>query len=403
MKTKIPLLVLLMLSGLTLHAQNSVITIGKGLGDGISRFETTRFRTSGQAGQTFLKTLTRNLELSGYFRSAAPSQASLNLIGSATQSGNQLSVTVKMQAGNALRYGKQFNVDAKQARTLAQQEADAILMELKGKKGFASTRLVLVGVRSGVKGKEIYLVDPDGGDLMQMTKDGSVVLAPQWTPDGSGMTYTSYHRGFPDVYEVNLRTGSRTVRARYSGLNTGGAISPDGKSMALILSREGKPELYVKNLATKKLLRLTNTPMAPKSSPSWSPDGSKIVFVSGHSGRPHLYLVSNRGGDMRRLTKSGAENLSPDWGGNGWIAYTQKVGRNYVVSMIHPQTGESRMLSPANANYEDPSWAPNETHLVCSRTISYQSSLVLLDTKGTAPVALLERGGDWYMPDWSPK
>ena len=46
------------------------------------------------------------------------------------------------------------------------------------------------------------------------------------------------------VIQQNMKTGEREVMARYRGLNTGGALSPQG-FLAMILSRGGSPDVYV--------------------------------------------------------------------------------------------------------------------------------------------------------------
>lgn len=185
-------------------------------------------------------------------------------------------------------------------------------------------------------------------------------------------------------------------------MNSGGAISPDGKKIALILSKDGKPELYVKNLSNGAVVRLTNTRMAAKSSPSWSPDGRQIVFVSGHEGIPNLYIIDSAGGQPQRITRGGGQNLSPDWGKNGLIVYTSRRNNLFQIAVINPNTRESIFVSPTDADYEDPSWAADGYHLVASRTIRGQSSLYLLDMQGKAAKSILQGQGNWYMPSWRP-
>jgi TolB protein len=235
-----------------------------------------------------------------------------------------------------------------------------------------------------------------------LTRDGALSLSPKWGPKGDRFTYTSFLKRYPDVYLVNLKSGDRARIAAYPGLNTGAAISPDGRSVALVLSKDGRPELYVQDLATKRLSRLTDTPMSAKSSPSWSPDGGKIVFASGHIGRPHLFIVSRSGGALQRLTRKGIENVAPDWGVNGQIAYCTKLGARYHVAVIDPASGESVTVSPADADYEDPAWARDGRHIACTRTAAHRSSVYILDTLGDPPLALVDGRGDWYSPDWSP-
>ena len=234
--------------------------------------------------------------------------------------------------------------------------------------------------------------------MRQVTKDRSIVVGPSWSPDAKNITYTSYKRGYPNVY----LTGRGKPISSHAGLNASGVISPDGKSLAVILSKDGNPELYIKSLRTGSLKRLTRTRKGNEATPSWSPDGNHIAYVSDSSGRPQVYIIPKNGGRAQRLSSSGTENVSPDWGKNGYITYCSRVGGRYRIAVAHPVNRSLKILETDWADYEDPSWAPDGRHIVCSRTSNYRSAIYLLDTLKDSPVALISGSGDWYSPACSP-
>jgi TolB protein len=360
-------------------------------------------RTAGDsASRTFFQTLEKDLSLSGWFIPQR-SGGELQLSGSVTRSGGDVRATcqVTRQADRASLFSKGYSIEASSARTLAHRVADDIVAAITGHRGIASTKIAMIGTRSGAK--ELWLCDANGEGLSQLTADKSIVVGPNWGPTGDRLVYTSFMRGFPDVYEINLRSKRRKSLASYGGLNTGAALSPDGRSLALILSKDGNPELYVQDLSRGRPQRITTTLRATEASPSWSPDGQHLVYVSDQSGTPQLYIVSRNGGRPKRITSRGSENVAPDWGPNGLIACASREYGRYHIAIINPATGETRYLPTDGADYEDPSWAPNGRHLVASRTVRYQSSLYLLDTVSDAPVALVHGGGDWLSPTWSPR
>ena len=88
-------------------------------------------------------------------------------------------------------------------------------------------------------------MDADGEGLVRLTRDGPCALARTGRPDGKALLYTSFVQGFPDVYVAELSTGHRRRVSGFAGLNSGAAMSPDGKRVALVLSKDGNPELYV--------------------------------------------------------------------------------------------------------------------------------------------------------------
>ena len=356
------------------------------------------------AAVTFSSSLRKNLLLSSLLKEMPPSRADFRITGEGAVIGDRLSVTVEVmdRTGRNRRFGKRYAARPGQEASLARLVSDDITEALTGRPGFASKRLVFIGKKNGVPGKDLYSMYPDGGGMIRLTRDQSVVVGPNWSPDGESLIYTSFHRGFPDIYEHRLKPPGRRVISNSSGMNSGGSLSPDQRHLAMILSKDGKPELYVKDLRTNRLTRLTRTPMSAKSSPSWSPDGKEIVFSSGHQGSPQLYVISRDGGTPVRITRGGGENVSAEWGKNGLIVFTRRRSGLYQIAVIDPRTRETRFVSPATADYEDPSWAPDGVHIVASRTVRGRSSLSLLDIAGKGDKTLLQGQGDWYMPDWTP-
>ncbi len=393
------MLVVMLLAATVASAQ---VTVRKGAGQK-STIDWSAYQAAGDPmGQSFLKVLTDDLIRSGYFQRGAPGQSELALTGRAGGAGGSFNaeVSVYNRAAQQQVYGKRYPANPQEIRRVAHRVADEIIEAVTGKKGMASATLAMVGTRTGKK--EIYLADADGGGLRQLTRDNAISISPQWGPGGRQLVYTSYLKGFPDLYLVELATGARRRIASYSGLNTGGAISPDGGMIAMILSKDGNPELYVRDVNGGALTRLTQTARSAEASPSWSPDGRQIVYVSDQSGTPQLYVISRSGGSPRRITSRGSQNVSPDWGRNNLIAYASLFGGRWNISVLDPVSLEAKQLTPGDADYEDPSWAPNDRHLAAGRAIRYASKVVLLDSLGDPPVVLTDYPGDWTSPAWAP-
>jgi TolB protein len=370
----------------------------------VSTLDISRFvGRSGGAPAVFRQTLEADLKASGWFNLEGSGRAEFSLIGEAALS--RAGLEVRCEAYNVANreklLGKTYKTTERETRQLAHQVADDIVLALTGRKGIASTRILLVGNRTGKK--EVYLCDADGHNLRQLTRDNTISMAPKWSWDGSRFVYTSFRSRFPDVYLVNLDTGDRKCIANYPGLNSSAAFAPDGRAVALILSKDGNPELYIKDLSRGGLTRLTNTSRAAEASPAWSPDGRQIVFVSDRSGSPQLYVMDRSGGEPRRLTSRGSQNVDPDWGANGYIAYCSYIGGRYQIFVMNPATMDFKQVTREDADYEDPSWAPDGRHIVCTRTLNYRSRIFVIDTMGGSLIPLLpdSEKGDWFAPSWS--
>jgi Tol biopolymer transport system component/DNA-binding winged helix-turn-helix (wHTH) protein len=71
------------------------------------------------------------------------------------------------------------------------------------------------------------------------------------------------------------------------------ALSPDGKRLAFVWAKEdgSRQHVYVKQLGSESVLRLTNLP-DNEYSPVWSPDGRSIAFLSSSTAGLALYVAS---------------------------------------------------------------------------------------------------------------
>jgi Tol biopolymer transport system component len=92
--------------------------------------------------------------------------------------------------------------------------------------------------------------------------------------------------------------------ASYPGVEGPPALSPDGGLVAFAWSggdRDGPPDIYIKDVGSEALRRLTET-SSSETSPAWSPDGHSIAFVRAGEG---IFTISQLGGTEQRLSASG--------------------------------------------------------------------------------------------------
>lgn len=355
-------------------------------------------KIEGSYGVTFLKTLCKDLEFSGWFRVKNEMPYSLLLNGSYNSSAGypSVSVTLKSIANGSVYFSNVFSSEEGEI-LLAHLVTDAVVQAIKGVKGVMSAKITFIG--KDASGQDIYICYPDGSGLKRITSDRVVCSRPRWTYDGREIVYTSFYKNFPDVYSIDITSWRRTRICSYPGLNAGAVVSPDKSKMALILSKDGNPEVYIHDLNTRKLQRLTFTPTSVEASPSWSFDGRNIVFVSDVTGRPHLYILPASGGTPIRITFWGSENVDPDWGPTGVIAYSSKRSGFYQICIVDPKDRKERQITNHPANCESPSWGRDGRHIVYTYNTVSKKELRILDIEDgkevKLPLPLM-----CYSPDW---
>jgi TolB protein len=263
--------------------------------------------------------------------------------------------------------------------------ADAAVTHLARLPGIFSGRLAFVSERTG--SSEIYTSDLFFSEVTQLTHDRSQTLMPRWAPDGRRILYTGYFQsGFPDIYLIDTSNNQRVPFVSVKGTNTGARFSPDGRQVAMILSGEGNPELYISNAQGRGIRRLTRTERQIEATPSWAPDGTRLVVASDAqaTGKPQLYLIGTGGGALQRLpTNISGYCAEPDWNHKNpdLVAFTIASGGGFQVAVYSFSQRTSRQVGRVPGDGIEPCWTADGRHLlVTSRTASSQR-VYLIDTE----------------------
>jgi TolB protein len=357
--------------------------------------------------QTLTETLRFDLDHSGFF-TVVPDSRNAEVLVKANYvvSGNDITTDcyVHEAAGNKALFGRRLTGKADQARRVVHRMADVIVKEMTRVDGIASTRIAFVA-DSGGRNKNICLIDYDGKNLVELTHDKTLSLAPDWSPNGKTLYYTSYLYGYPRVCAIELATGRRWLISSYPGLNALPAISPRGDEMALTLSKDGCVEIYSASLDGSNPHRLTRSQGGLASSPCWSPNGAQIAFVSNRSGGAQIYAMNTDGSNVRRLLSGFSYVTSVDWSPReNKIAFSSRYQGTLQIFVFDLDRRVVRQVTFDSASHENPSFAPNGIHIVYVATSGYESDLYIADTRDleSKPFRLTSLTGDETYPAWSP-
>jgi Tol biopolymer transport system component len=149
----------------------------------------------------------------------------------------------------------------------------------------------------------IYLIDDSGapkairwGDQRQPI----VGESPAWV-SGDRLVYKGYVRAISGLYLTDSlyeKTGITQLTGDPSDTNP--EASPDGKKVAFMSHRDGNWEIYMIDLDSGTVERLTNNG-ASDGLPIWSPDGRTIAFASDQSGEWAVWAMNPDGSNQRML------------------------------------------------------------------------------------------------------
>lgn len=268
--------------------------------------------------------------------------------------------------------------------------ADAVVARILGIQGFFRSELAFVSSRTGHA--EIYQADILFENVRQLTRDRSETLSPALSPDGRTLLYTSYHgNGFPDIFQIELSSGRRTLFAGYRGTNSGAVFSPNGTEVAMVLSSAGNSEIFVSDRNGQQLRRLTRN-ASLEADPTWSPDGRRIAFTSDQMGKPQIYTMDRNGADFRRVRTDISRNCSePNWNPRdpNLLVFTAAVGSSFEVVLYDFNRSQSVIISSGSGDAVHPIWLNDGRHVIFTRRTPRSSRLMVLDTvtKRIAPLS----------------
>ena len=299
---------------------------------------------------------------------------------------------------------KAYEGKMEQFRDICHRFADEVVKYYTGADGIFSTRLT--AVRKVNQIKTLWVCDFDGKRGWTLVDNGSINLLPAWSRDGGGVFFTSYANGNPDLFKVPAAPKAKpVVISQEAGLNVGAATCPDGKSIALTMTRDGNSEIYVMSTDGKNPIRITNS-WGIDTSPAWSPTGDRLTFVSNRSGSPQIYVTpAVADAQPTRLTFQGNYNQSPAWSPQGdKIVFTGRDERLiYDLFLVDVETREITRLTQDQGNNEDPGWSPDGNLIIFTSTREGgKYKLWLMNADGTGQRKITDEEGEFTNPDWGP-
>jgi TolB protein len=289
-------------------------------------------------------------------------------------------------------------------RPSSHRVADLIYEELTGVPGIFTTRVAYVSVSGQAESKKYRLVvaDADGANPKILVDSAEPIMSPAWSPDSRKLAYVSFENKNSEVFVQTLRSGARQKVSARAGVNSAPSWSPDGRYLALTLSREtGNLDVYTLELRSQVLKRLTEQPSID-TEPMWSPDGRHIYFTSDRAGGPQIYRVPADGGRAERVTFEGSYNARPRLAPDGkQLAVVHNDRGNYRIAVVDLARAFTQIVTDGRLD-ESPSYAPNGETLIYATREGVRGVLATVSTDGRVRQRISSLEGDVREPAWSP-
>jgi Tol biopolymer transport system component len=226
--------------------------------------------------------------------------------------------------------------------------------------------------------------------LTEEQSDGTLHLAPAFSPDGTRIAYYSEKDFyFVDLYLAEAPSGRvlhRLLKSTYSSdyetfrfINSSAAWSADGRFLAVAAKRGPRDEILLIDPERNRVVRRLRVDLNGVTTPSWSPDGQRLVFTGYDGGLSDLFVIDADGRNLQRLTNDRYADLHPTWSPDGQtIAFTTDRGPdtdfdllrigNFRLATYDVASGRIEVLPGMDHGKNvDPQWAPD------GRSLAYVS------------------------------
>jgi len=282
-----------------------------------------------------------------------------------------------------------------------------------------SGQIVFASSRAGVP--QLFLMDGDGSNPIQLTNLIDGACQPSWSPDGMFLVFISpclrrqdqYSGASLFVIKVD-GTGLVPLPSSQNG-DFDPAWSPDGRRIAFTSLRSGNPQIYILDLSDNSVTRLTQSSTDTRfpewsRQPAWSMSGTQIAYTAWRVGVTQLWFMSDTGQGQTQLVRSGNEywDSSPVWLPDGeTIIFDQTRGAQalgWLMILEYSQRDVDDGSRIRNGTYAtDAHVSPDGRWIVFESTengINWDIYRMTVD--GVSRVTLASDPGLDFDPAWSP-
>ncbi|HEY5839431.1 MAG TPA: S9 family peptidase [Pyrinomonadaceae bacterium] len=213
-----------------------------------------------------------------------------------------------------------------------------------------------------IKMTHLWMFGIDKKEEKRVTEGAFTVSDPQWSPDGTRITYVTRPTpkaddgGLSDIWMLTVASGEKKEIVGDEGSSDSARWSPNGEWIAYVGSPDGglgvsKADLYLLPAAGGAARQITAKFDLDAGTPVWSPDGKLIHFSANSRQGNELFWLDVASGVAKQVTRLGGSinivQITRDGRAVGTMATAYRPAEVYVTnsqSVYNPITAHNSWL-----------------------------------------------------------
>jgi len=257
---------------------------------------------------------------------------------------------------------------------------------------------------------DIFVMNADGSGAVNLSRNPALEMHPKWSPDGALIYFDSDRSGDHEVWVMDADGSDPRQLTHSAGRDLVPLPSPDGEWLLFNSQRSGNWDVWRVRLVADAgtagrgidaatLHNLTNHP-ATDITRSWSAGGTRVLFDSDRDddnpdgGRRQGYSLNPDGSDVRRLTRSNADDRFLRRGppGTELIAFTSTRSGTRGIWLMSPDGSDVRVLFDGPGAEAFPTWSPDGSRVAFEIETDGFKDIWVMDADGSGLRRLAEGG-----------
>lgn len=228
------------------------------------------------------------------------------------------------------------------------------------------TKIAYHVIRLGA-GSDVYLMNVDGSNPVQLTTGPERDERPSWFPDNDQIAFLARRNGHDDIWVTSLKSGRERKLVSLTQDATFPQLSPDGKQILFNSKKGGTTNLWVVPVDGGEARQLTFDKEAMGFG-CWSRDSKNIVVELKRGDNNYLAMIPVTGGEPVQLNSGEGQSwpfsFSPDGDKVGFAGFRNGAWNVWWYSLSAKQEKQVTRYTKLNAFVRYPSWSPLGNQIV---------------------------------------